>query len=128
MSRLGYIFVDDGSPEACEDDTNFVSYDPELPGSYERAAAEANRSRPNPPPHAARTGSSSAEATQRAIKRPFIARKRNNGMSFLRRGVRNVLSWFSSRMRRMGRGRSGKSSPAALLPTTRNRYRLLTSC
>lgn len=40
--NLGYIFVDDGYPEAFDYDNNFVCYDLAVPGSYERALAKAN--------------------------------------------------------------------------------------
>lgn len=35
-----YIFVDDGYPEASDYDNNFVSYDPTVRGSRERALTE----------------------------------------------------------------------------------------
>jgi len=39
-----YIFVDDGYPESDEYDTNYISWDEKIPGSYDRALAEAKRS------------------------------------------------------------------------------------
>ena len=53
MKKTGYIFVDDGSPEASDYDNNYVGYDVEETGSYERAVEEAKRrcwSRRRPPP------------------------------------------------------------------------------
>lgn len=39
----GFIFVDDGSPEASDYDSNYIGYDPAEPESYRRAVAEAGR-------------------------------------------------------------------------------------
>jgi hypothetical protein len=36
-----YIFVDDGYPESCDYDTNYICWNPETPGSFESALAEA---------------------------------------------------------------------------------------
>jgi hypothetical protein len=43
LLRPAYIFVDDGSPEASDYDSNYLGYDPATPGSYQQAAAEARR-------------------------------------------------------------------------------------
>lgn len=34
--------MDDGTPEASDDDNNYIGYDQTVPGSYKRAVAEAN--------------------------------------------------------------------------------------
>ncbi len=43
MKQTGCIFVDDGSPEAVDYDTNFVGYDASSASSYEGAILEVNR-------------------------------------------------------------------------------------
>jgi len=40
--NIAYLFVDDGYPEAEEYETNYVSYNMRVPGSYNRAAETAN--------------------------------------------------------------------------------------
>ena len=39
-TKLAYVFVDDGYPEASDYDNNFVGYDPGIRGDCERALAE----------------------------------------------------------------------------------------
>jgi hypothetical protein len=41
MKTKGYIFIDDGYPESADYDSNYICWDPETPGSFERALAEA---------------------------------------------------------------------------------------
>ena len=40
-ANIGYIFVDDGYPEAEEYETNYVGYNLSIPGSYNRALKDA---------------------------------------------------------------------------------------
>ena len=54
--QQAYIFVDDGYPEAADYDTNYVSYSPEVPGSYERAVEECRRRCVTPAEPTTRTG------------------------------------------------------------------------
>ncbi|NLX25140.1 MAG: hypothetical protein GXY61_04145 [Lentisphaerae bacterium] len=42
-NNIGYIFVDDGYPEAEEYETNYLAFDMKEPGSYQRAEETANR-------------------------------------------------------------------------------------
>ncbi|MBN2684819.1 MAG: hypothetical protein JXR40_06030 [Pontiellaceae bacterium] len=45
-NNIGYIFVDDGYPEAEDYETNYVGYDMQVPGSYNRAAHTASNMLP----------------------------------------------------------------------------------
>jgi hypothetical protein len=41
--KKGHLFIDDGYPEALEYEDNYVSWDPQVPGSLESALVEAKR-------------------------------------------------------------------------------------
>ena len=41
-TKLAYVFVDDGYPEASDYDNNFVGYDPGVRGDCERVLTEAH--------------------------------------------------------------------------------------
>lgn len=43
MNKPGYIFVDDGFPEAADYDSNYVFYDPTSSESYALATEEAKK-------------------------------------------------------------------------------------
>ncbi len=42
---IGHLFIDDGWPEAAEYETNYVSYNPADPESYNRIVESANEMR-----------------------------------------------------------------------------------
>ncbi|MDD5135693.1 MAG: hypothetical protein PHP01_09845, partial [Phycisphaerae bacterium] len=42
MNNIGYIFTDDGYPESCDYDNNYIAYDPKIPGSFKHAFEEIN--------------------------------------------------------------------------------------
>jgi len=42
MNNIGYIFTDDGYPESCDYDNNYIAYDPKIPDSFKHAFEEIN--------------------------------------------------------------------------------------
>ncbi len=100
MKRQEYIFVDDGSPEASEDDTNYIGYDSEVPGSYEQALDEVNR-RSSIPTAPGGSGSCSAmPSAERAPREngfPSADGRKGRSVSGSKRRMTDVLLRISSR-------------------------------
>ncbi|OGV62404.1 MAG: hypothetical protein A2283_17915 [Lentisphaerae bacterium RIFOXYA12_FULL_48_11] len=42
MNNIGYVFIDDGYPESCDYDNNYIAYVPKVPGSLKHNFEEIN--------------------------------------------------------------------------------------
>jgi hypothetical protein len=121
MRTPGYIFVDDGSPEASDYDNNYIRYDPAERGSYEKAVEEAKRRHAATTTPAgrmrARCRESSGEAMPHGVSHSQASARRKDRIRIFWRRFLSALKRRHARARRwVGKAAGNRGAGCGCLP------------